>query len=315
MTERLFKALHEKHAVQRQIARRLFGAFQAVGFHLTGDHFYDNIPNTKLIAQTYHGRARCCSGIDFRVADAEALLSRCFDRFSDEVLNGALTPSGFVNPNAYFRHLDAIALYCFVRETRPKSVVEIGQGMSTRIFASAFRKNWEESGEGTVLISIDPYARLELPRAVLGPWMTLDVRRVQLQACDPAVFQSLRPGDLLFVDSSHVFKYGSDVAFEFEHVYPYVPPGVVVHIHDVFSPFDYPKEWMTERKQFWNEQYFVEEFLRFNQAFEVLLPMHLLARESNDVRRYVDERFSRSGFLADASSFYIRRRVSSLVES
>ena len=194
-----------------------------------------------------------------------------------------------------------------MRATRPKVVVEIGQGMSTRIMASACRQNWEESGEKTVLISIDPHARLELPRTVVGPWMTLEVRAVGVQSCDPAVFQSLQPGDMLFVDSSHVFKYGSDVAFEFEHIYPQIPQGVVVHIHDVFSPFDYPKDWMTERKQFWNEQYFLEEFLRFNLEFEVLLPMHLLARESKAVRKYVDDIFGRVGFLADAQSFYIRR--------
>ena len=139
--------------------------------------------------------------------------------------------------------------------------------------------------------------------------MTLDVRAVELQACDRSVFRSLHPGDLLFVDSSHVLKYGSDVAFEFEYIYPHVPPGVVVHVHDIFSPFDYPKEWMTERKQFWNEQYFLEEFLRFNHEFEVLLPMHLLARESSAVRTSVNDRFSRLGFLPDAQSFYIRRVV------
>ena len=65
MKERLFKALHEKNAVQRQIARRLFDTFQLLGFHLTGDHFYDNIPNTRLIDRAYHERARTCTGIDF----------------------------------------------------------------------------------------------------------------------------------------------------------------------------------------------------------------------------------------------------------
>ena len=307
MKEQLFKALHEKNSVQRQIARRLFGAFQVLGFHLTGDHFYDNIPNTTLIGKTYHELARRCSGIDFRFAGSEAFLLECLSRFSQEILDGSLTPSGFVNPNAYFRHLDAIALYSFVRATRPKVVVEVGQGMSTRIIASASRRNWEESGEKTVLISIDPHARLELPSPVVGPWMALEVRAVEVQSCDLAVFDSLQPGDMLFVDSSHVFKYGSDVAFEFEHIYPHIPQGVVVHIHDVFSPFDYPKAWMSERKQFWNEQYFLEEFLRFNHEFEVLLPMHFLARESRDVRKYVDDRFGRAGYLADAQSFYIRR--------
>ena len=101
MKERLFKALHEKNSVQRQIARRLFGAFQVLGFHLTADHFYDNIPNTKLIGKTYHGRARRCSGIDFRCAGSEAFLLECLSRFSKEILDGSLTPSGFVNPNAY----------------------------------------------------------------------------------------------------------------------------------------------------------------------------------------------------------------------
>ena len=212
-----------------------------------------------------------------------------------------------MNPNAYFRHLDAIVLYSFVRQTRPRTIVEIGQGMSTRIIASACKRNWEETGDATALTSIDPYARLELPSTVLGPWLSLDVRAVEVQSCDPMVFRSLQPGDVLFVDSSHVFKFGSDVAFEFENIYPHLPRGVVLHVHDIFLPFDYPKDWTTKRKQFWNEQYFFEEFLRFNREFEVLLPVHLLARESTPVRTFVDDTFSSVGFRADGQSFYIRR--------
>ena len=305
--ERLFKALHEKNAVQRQIARRLFDTFQRLGFHLTGDHFYDSIPNTRLIDRTYHERARPCAGIDFCVVDSEAFLLSCLCRFSREIVDGTLASAGFVNPNAYFSHLDAIVLYSFLRQTRPKTIVEIGQGMSTRIIASACKRNWEETGDATTLTSIDPYARLELPSTVVGPWIRLDVRAVEVQSSSPVVFRSLRPGDLLFVDSSHVFKFGSDVAFEFEHIYPHIPRGVVLHVHDIFSPFDYPKDWMTKRKRFWNEQYFLEEFLRFNREFQVLLPVHLLARESTSVRTFMDDTFSSVGFRADGHSFYIHR--------
>jgi hypothetical protein len=117
----------------------------------------------------------------------------------------------------------------------------------------------------------------------------------------------LKNCDFLFVDSSHVFKFGSDVAFELTTLYPQLPKGTLLHVHDIFSPFDYPRDWMVKDKRFWNEQYALECFLMFNSAFEVYLPVNFLIQQSGKLADAVsglrlDEKFKFFG-----TSFYLRR--------
>ena len=81
-------------------------------------------------------------------------------------------------------------------------------------------------------------------------------------------FSSLRAGDLLFIDSSHVIKCGSDVQFLMFEVLPQLPTGVFVHFHDVFYPFEYPAEWVLKGR-YWNEDYFLRAFLSYNSEWEI----------------------------------------------
>ncbi len=104
-----------------------------------------------------------------------------------------------------------------------------------------------------------------------------------VEAVDLSVFESLQANDILFVDSSHVFKSGSDVEFEFLQVYPRLQTGVLVHIHDIFFPYDYPIEWNLKESRYWNEQYFLETFLQFNKKFEVLASLSMVSYYKNSV--------------------------------
>ena len=103
-------------------------------------------------------------------------------------------------------------------------------------------------------------------------WLPSDVElwRLPIQDVSLDEFQSLRKNDILFIDSSHVCKIGSDVQFLFLEVLPRIRPGVVVHIHDIFMPMEYPKQWVLDQHLFWNEQYILQTFLSFNTTFEVL---------------------------------------------
>jgi hypothetical protein len=99
-----------------------------------------------------------------------------------------------------------------------------------------------------------------------------------LQDVDLSVFRALSPGDVLFIDSSHVHKLGSDVQYAFSKILPILREGVYVHLHDIFLPSEYPEEWVRGRRLFWNEQHILENFLAFNTAFEVVFSgsyMHL----------------------------------------
>jgi hypothetical protein len=129
------------------------------------------------------------------------------------------------------------------------------------------------------------------------------VVRTSLQDADSRIFDTLGEGDLLFVDSSHVHKFGSDVAYQFEHVYPRVAPGVTVHVHDVFSPYHYPLKWYTRQRRFWNEQHYVETMLRWGGELRVVLPVHALVRTSPALV----ELTARAGFTGGGSSFYFER--------
>jgi hypothetical protein len=96
---------------------------------------------------------------------------------------------------------------------------------------------------------------------------------------DRAVFDSLGENDILFIDSSHIIRPQGDVLLAYQEILPLLRPGVIVHIHDIFTPFDYPREWVVNKRLFWNEQYLVEAFLTMNRQYEILIALHYLWKE------------------------------------
>ncbi len=305
MRENISKAWNEKNAIQRQLAKRfLFGLFQRLGFHITGDHFYEIIPNTRFVAANYSDKPRKLDGIDFRFHESESRTLRLIETYGAEYTPEFLKKYGYREDNHYFRELDALMLYLVIRDLKPKKTVEIGQGFSTSIILSALEMNTRETGENAEFLSLDPYSRSapgQFPKLV-----NYRCIRQELQRADIAAL--MKGCAFLFVDSSHVYKFGSDVEYEFTRIYPSLDPQTVVHLHDVFSPYDYPLNWATDQKRFWNEQYFLEMFLMFNSAFEVHLPLHLLARQSSKMAEAVKRLTLDAGFKYNAQSFYLKRR-------
>ena len=293
MDERLYKILHERNAVPRQFARRTFNAWQRFGLHLVADHFYDPVPNTEMIRKTYNAGPRDLPALrvkwnDYVVDACNLVMTHLDDYLKDR------HEFGFVEPNYLFEGIDALYYYAYLRDRQPATVVEIGQGFSTRVALAALAHNARaRSGHVPTLISIDPYDRLGSQGSSLWPTREqVDFRTIQktMQEVGDELPEMLSDGDLFFVDSSHVFKYGSDVKYLFEHVYPRLAnKSLTIHIHDICTPYDYPMTWMVERKQFWNEQYFLEGFLAFNDRFSVEAPIHYVLREGT-VIRLIEER-------------------------
>ena len=275
-SERRYKLLHEKHAVHRMVARATFEFWQRLGFHVAADHFYDPIPNTNVIRRNYNKEARCLPGFSVDWASFPEPACRLISAYFADYLEDRKA-AGFDKDNYYFRALDALYYYAFLRDRQPRRVVEIGQGFSTRLALAALARNVSLSGDRVELVSADPYPRLRVPPPGFDK-VHLTTHLTPLQDIADTLPAMLAPGDLLFVDSSHVFKFGSDVQCLFERVYPRLAAGVRVHIHDIFTPFDYPWDWLVDRKQFWNEQYFVESFLSFNEAFRIDMPLHYVSR-------------------------------------
>ncbi len=304
MNERIYKLLHEKNALARYVSRRfLFNWFQRLGFHITGDHFYELIPNTRHIAQTYSDAPRQLGGINWRLKESEAEALRLVRAFGAEYPS-AMAKINFTDPNPYFCGVDALMLYLVLRDLKPKKMVEVGQGFSTRIALTALERNASDTGVECEFVSIDPYARFsgeQLPTSVKFKLVREEFQKLPIEPL-------LENCDFLFIDSSHVYKFGSDVEFEFTRVYPSLRPGTLLHVHDIYSPYNYPLEWIVQQKRFWNEQYVFEALLMFNNAFEVHLPNQLLIRQSETFVRDVRALPLYPSFRIEGSSFYMMRR-------
>jgi predicted O-methyltransferase YrrM len=177
----------------------------------------------------------------------------------------------FYYNNGSFEAGDAEYLYSLIRLVKPKRVVEIGSGYSTLMSRNAIRENQaENSAYSCDHICIEPYEQ---------PWLEeLGIRiiRRRVEECEIDLFTSLDRNDILFIDSSHVIRPQGDVLFEYLEVLPLLKPGVFVHIHDIFTPRDYPHDWVVDRIRLWNEQYLLEAFLSFNTQFRVVGALNFL---------------------------------------
>lgn len=203
-------------------------------------------------------------------------IPRLFESMNEAVVLGAITryrerfrdfedPSrndvGYTFHNDYFTSPDTEVLYAIVREFQPSTVVEVGSGNSTKIIRQAIL----DGGLKTRLISVDPHPRIDISA------LADEVHRTPLEGLrSPEFLRSLKAGDILFIDSSHVIKTGNDVVFLYLVLLPDLSPGVLIHIHDVFLPYDYPREWVVEKRWGCNEQYLIQALLMFTRTFEVL---------------------------------------------
>lgn len=178
--------------------------------------------------------------------------------------------------NDQFPPHDAGLLYAMVRHLAPRRMVEVGCGWSTTVTAAAIR-----DGELlTELTCVEPY-----PRPFLrGMGDVLTLREEKVEHTPVAVFDALGPGDVLFIDSSHVVKTGSDVAHLFLQILPRLADGVVVHVHDIFLPEDYPQGWVRAGFN-WNEQYLLHAYLLGNERAHVVAMNHWLALRHPDAVR------------------------------
>jgi hypothetical protein len=176
---------------------------------------------------------------------------------------------------------DAIILGCMLMELRPKRYLEFGSGHSS----CAALDVRDARGIEIQCTFIDPYPKLL--RDLLRNERTNSYRIVEsaAQDIDLSMIDELEAGDFLFIDSTHVSKAGSDVNFHVFNVLPRLKSGVYIHFHDVFFPFEYPPEWFFETNRSWNEVYLLRAFLAHNDAFEVMLFNHYLARRFSEVMR------------------------------
>ena len=209
-------------------------------------------------------------GLDFDDASHLRVLQTWFPRhiraydYAEQAPSSDEDLSAFYTQNSYFSWLDARTLFVVMREWQPGRVVEVGSGYSSLLMADV---NQRHLGGRCEITCVEPYPRPFLRRLIPGLSKVIE-QKVQEVPLD--VFEALASGDILFIDSSHIAKTGSDVNHLFFEVLPRLRAGVRIHIHDIFLPHDYPKQWVIEENRSWNEQYLVRALLMYSSVFRVV---------------------------------------------
>lgn len=204
--------------------------------------------------------------------------------------------------NRYYFRGDAEVLYAIIRRHRPRRILELGGGFSTLISAEACAANARD-GHPVELTSVDPDPRIRLPERRAG---TVRVERADARDLPLEAFLALEANDVLFIDTTHTVKLGSEVNRLVLEVLPRLRRGVLVHFHDIFLPYDYPRPWLA-RGTYLNEQYLVHALLVENPNWEVLITLHALARDRGPALQDAIPSFAGDESLA--SALWLRRMV------
>ncbi len=246
-------------------------ALLSIGLMPIRDHYYEPLFQKKHLIKPL-STERNLPGIDWNIPEQlssldtfqfEEELTVFKDTYSDEL--------SFHYDNGAFGPGDAEYWYQLIRTIKPSRIIEIGSGNSTKMARAAILKNQLENASYSCdHTCIEPYEM---------PWLEklgIQIIRKKVEQVDPSFFQQLGANDVLFIDSSHIIRPQGDVLFEYLEILPTLKPGVIVHIHDIFSPHDYPEEWVIGEIRFWNEQYLLEAFLTSNPSWKILGALNYL---------------------------------------
>jgi predicted O-methyltransferase YrrM len=254
-----------------------FRLLERLGIHLTPNHYHFPIPDTSRLEDAIWTRASELPGVEMNEPEQLVLLDRLSSAYANEWAGLPRTrpqsPNAFHLENGHFETVDAEMYYGLIRERAPRRILEIGSGFSSRLALAALEKN-REAGKSGAITLCDPHppAWAHAGRGAIDRIIPSQVQGISLTE-----FTSLSANDMLFIDSSHVLAIGSDVQFLFLEALPRLRPGVLVHVHDIFFPEEYPRYWVRDRLRFWNEQYLLQAFLAFNPRFRVLWASHWIA--------------------------------------
>lgn len=232
-------------------------------------HFYSPIPSMEEVRERedilFDRNVDALLGIDLNEEEQLSMM----DLFAKHYAGLPFTDEKSENwryyyDNPFFGYSDGIALFCFLKEYQPKRVIEVGSGFSSALMLDVDEHFFDSK---TAFTFIEPYP--ERLKSLLTSH-DHDVRIIEdkLQNVDLNIFSSLEAGDILLIDSTHVSKIGSDVNLYLSEILPRLAKGVLIHIHDICYPFEYPKEWIYDGRA-WNEAYLVRTFLQFNTSFKI----------------------------------------------
>lgn len=263
--------------------------------YVSPGHFYSPVASADDLARAVAAVAVSAPmlGIDMREAEQLAFLERLSVYYRDIAFpeqNDGTTRFAFNNPS--YSWCDATILFCMLRELRPRRIIEVGSGYTSCLILDVNELYFDWEIDCTF---IEPYP--DLLRSLLKPQDAGRVNLVasKLQDVNTTLFESLEAGDILFIDSSHVVKAGSDVLTLFANILPRLKVGTFIHFHDIFDRFEYPSDWLMEGRG-WNEQYFLRTFLQYNSSFLIkLFTPHMIVRYGAWFREHMPDCFKNTG--------------------
>ena len=278
--------------------------FNKVGVFPIIDHYFEPLFNPKHIRHPLN-TDRKLPGIDFNIEEQLKLINSF--KFNNEILglfnnknnNNMLNyiDSGFANTP--FKSGDAEFWYSILRLKKPKIIIEIGSGYSTLVAKKALSYNYsEEINNKCKHICIEPFQNKWLEKT------GVTVIREKVEKLNYEPFLELDNNDILFIDSSHIIRPQGDVLFEYLDLLPRLKKGVIVHVHDIFTPRDYLHTWVVDRVRFWNEQYLLEAFLTLNTSWKIIAALNFLHHN------YYEQLSKKCPFLSkdrEPGSFYIQK--------
>lgn len=236
-------------------------------------HFYSPIISVEDIKSQEKdiwktNQAESINGIELNVNGQLNLISN-LSIFYDEMPFEAFKNNKlrYYFENDYYSYTDGIILYSMMRYFKPNKIVEIGSGFSSAVLMDTNELFFNKSIE---LLFIEPHPERLLSIMTENDRTEYRINQTRVQSVQLEFFEDLNENDILFIDSSHIVKTGSDVNFILFEILPILKKGVLIHFHDIFHPFEYPKQWVLNGFN-WNEDYFLKAFLMYNNRFKIKL--------------------------------------------
>jgi len=267
-----------------------FGFFENLGFHVLPVHFYSPVPDTRELRHNLHqwNKDWDFTGIDFK-EKAQLQFLQYLAKFKNEydTLPGYNSVRA-IGLGAGYGVVESHILYGVVRHFKPTQIIEVGSGISTYYSLTALKKNKNDENIDSKITCIEPFPRKSL--FTLSEDSRVEIIPKLLQDINIKVFKTLKEGDILFIDSSHIAKINSDVYHLYLQILPVLNRGVVIHIHDIPFPHITPDDveyWIFKKHRFWNEAAILKAFLSFNNSFEILLCSSYIHYRRPDILRSV----------------------------
>ena len=256
-----------KFKISRAILKRI-GVFPII------KNYYEPIFDFEILKNDLNSK-RNLPGINFNIQEQISFLRKL--QYIEELKGLNLLKSSpnynFNIKNSFFEEGDAEIYYSIIRHLKPKNIIEIGSGHSSLIALEAVDKNYKVDQIKSELLCIEPYE---------NKWLEekgVNVIRKKIEEVKEDLFINLKKNDILFIDSSHVIKPQGDILKIFLELFPKLNKGVVIHIHDIFTPRDYPSKWLKEENRFYNEQYLFEAIMDHSKRYKILLSLNLLKND------------------------------------